>query len=124
MDGARFDRLAAAWATRRSRRGALALLGSGALAGGLRQIRPEPVAARCRHATNCNKSRFPHCHNTTDCFRVKNVDTGECTCITLGLCVEPCSTGADCLTGLCVFANGCCTEITATGKFCASPCFV
>src|SRR5215213_360739 len=61
MDGGRFDRLAAAWATRRSRRGALALLGSGALAGGLGLTRPEPVEARCRHASNFTKLRFPTC---------------------------------------------------------------
>ena len=61
MDAGRFDRLAAAWATRRSRRGALALLGSRALAGGLGLTQPEPAEARCRHASNCTKLRFPTC---------------------------------------------------------------
>ena len=120
MDTAWFDRLAAAWARRHSRRGTLALLGSGALSGGLGLARPQPAEARCRRATNCRRDRYRHCHNTSACLRVKNVDTGNCACIAeVAKCTATCTTSADCGGGLCVYGKGCCGE---TGMHCASPC--
>jgi hypothetical protein len=117
MDGARFDRLAAAWARCLSRRGALALLGSGALAGGLGLSRSEPVEARCRHTHICGKGRPRTCQNNAECLRVRNVDTGHCACIQ-PTCAGPCHKRADCASGeLCVFAKNCCGE-----HFCATPC--
>jgi hypothetical protein len=121
MDGARFDRLAAAWAARHSRRRALALLGSGALAAGLGLTRPEPAAARCRHAHNCAKHRTVTCHSSLTCLLVKNVDTGACACVEGSSCGIACRTGSECASGqLCVFAKKCCD----TGKWCAAPCRV
>ena len=81
MEARRFDRLTAAWARRRSRRGALALLGSGALAGSLTLPHPEPVAARCRHGSNCTKDRIRLCHHTSACIKVKHAHSGRCACI-------------------------------------------
>jgi hypothetical protein len=120
MDGERFDRLTATWARRRSRRAALALLGSGALAGGLGMTRPEPAEARCRRAHNCKDgsgNRF--CKDAPGCLKVKNVDTGRCTCIQCCACGSPCSSSADCGSDVCVLAKNCCND---TGKFCAIPC--
>jgi hypothetical protein len=117
MDGARFDRLTAAWARRRSRRGVLAVLGSGALATSLGLARPAPVEARCRRGENCNRDRFKDCPEDIDCAKVKNVDGGPCACIERE-CGAPCSTGSDCDSGLCVKVPGCCE----TDKFCGTPC--
>ena len=119
MDAERFDRLARSVTSARSRRGMLGLLGSGALAIGVGMARPQPAEGRCRRATNCGKDRYPRCQHTPQCYRLKNVDTGSCACVTVTKCGAPCTTSADCGSDLCVFGKGCCND---TGMFCAPPC--
>ena len=118
MEPDRFDRLARNITGPRSRRGLLGILSSGALAIGVGMTRPQPVAARCRKATNCTKDRIRFCHDTDECHRVKNVDTGKCACIAVGLCGQLCATGTECASGLCVHAKGCCSD----RKVCATLC--
>jgi hypothetical protein len=114
MDADRFDTLTRRIGSRTSRRVAVGLAAAGLLGIAV----PEPVAARCRRATSCDPRRFPTCHNSIDCRRVKNVDSGRCACIH-DSCGPQCRTGSECPSKLCVFAKGCCTD---TGKWCASPC--
>jgi hypothetical protein len=52
------------------------------------------------------------------CAQVTDVD-GGCACI-FRSCGEPCTTGADCQSGLCVDVPGCCGE--PGFLFCAEPC--
>ena len=71
MDPKTFDRLTVAWATERSRRGALSLLGGGALATGLAAVTPDAAEAcsgrrrcgrRCVYIRCCPRgSRCRHC---------------------------------------------------------------
>jgi len=70
MDTKTFDRLTARWATHRSRRGALTLLGGGALASVLAAVTPEAAEA-CPHRRRCGRRKgvlrcCPHgtvCHH-------------------------------------------------------------
>jgi hypothetical protein len=97
----------------------LEILSSGALAIGVGVARPQPAEARCRRAANCDKGRFPVCQNNTDCFRANNVDTGRYACVVAAQCGDPCTTGEQCVSGLCIRAKTCRND---TGKFCADPC--
>ena len=121
MEPSRFDHLARRVTRARSRRGVLGVLGSAALAIGVSLARPQPAEARCRHGLNCSKSRSSPCkdNDNPDCIRAKNVDTGRCACMGPSLCTDPCKTGTDCASGLCVFGKGCCND---KEKFCANPC--
>jgi hypothetical protein len=118
MEPERFDRLTRRFTIARSRRRMLGMLGSTALAIGVSMARPRPASAKCRKATNCTKNRTRFCHDTDECHRVKNVDTGKCVGIALGLCGELCTTGSECASGLRTHAKGCCSD----RKVCASPC--
>ena len=70
MDSTRFDRLTAAWATPRNRRGVLTLLGGGVVASALALVRPQAVEA-CPHRRRCGRRKgvlrcCPHgtvCHH-------------------------------------------------------------
>ena len=118
MEPERFDSLTRGLTSVRSRRGVLGVLSSGALAIRMGMARPQRAAAKCRKATNCTKNRTRFCHDTDECHRVKNVDTGQCVCVALGLCGDPCTMGSECSSGLCVHAKGCCSN----RKVCAASC--
>jgi hypothetical protein len=52
------------------------------------------------------------------CAQVVNVD-GGCACVERACSFEPCTTGSDCASGLCVDIPGCCGE---PNPFCGTPC--
>ena len=120
MEPERFDRLTRSLTSARSRRGVLAVLGSGALTTGLGLARPQPAEAHCRRAHNCSNGSTRFCKDASSCLKVKDVDTGRCTCIVAGACGGPCTTSAQCGSGRCVFAKGCCHP--ETEKWCATLC--
>jgi hypothetical protein len=69
-------------------------------------------------AESCADSVASSCGPEDFCAQVTNVD-GGCACI-IRTCGLPCSTGADCQSGMCVDVPGCCGP--AGAFFCATPC--
>jgi hypothetical protein len=120
MNNRPLARLAAAWGTLASRRGALVALGSGALGSVLTGNEPEAVEAKgkkkCECLDDCTKGIRHDCQRTDLCGLVKKVSGGT-VCINRE-CGDRCSKNSDCESGLCVIAPGCCMG----GKFCAEPC--
>jgi|GEM_PF-4898907 len=80
-----------------------------------------PAVALCpsgEPAENCAAGIELSCGDTGQCAQVINVD-GGCTCVERACSFIPCTTGADCETGLCVDIPGCCGE---PNLFCGFPC--
>jgi hypothetical protein len=68
-------------------------------------------------AENCSLGVETDCADGA-CAQVISVD-GGCACVERQCSFEPCTTGADCASGLCVDIPGCCGDPT---PFCGIPC--
>ena len=93
-----------------------------------RDVRQQPCGDLCSPcpgpgicggcADNCNTGSFAECGpEGSGCGCVRNADGGSA-CIERVCTGVPCTTGAQCESGVCVIVPGCCGE----RRFCAIPC--
>jgi hypothetical protein len=70
----------------------------------------------------CAELIMSSCGEISDnCAQATNVD-GGCACVARTCTEIPCSSGADCQSGLCVSVPGCCDSPLTDYSFCAVPC--
>ncbi len=77
-----------------------------------------PTCSTGEPAENCALGIEVSCGDAGECAQVINVD-GGCACVERACSFEPCTSGADCESGLCVDIPGCCGDPT---PFCGIPC--
>lgn len=76
------------------------------------------ISPECTAGDNCITGEFTTCGGDLFCACVTDVDGGFA-CV-LPICTdEGCTTGADCASGTCITAPGCCSGNT---PFCGVPC--